>query len=224
MALPGTRLLSSEGGWSGDDLSDLEVKDNTAHDAYNFMLQFSCYVLADKIQASGFKQLIMNEIWRHGDICNPADLTVKHVRYVYQNTISRYDPLRQFCIMIRGGSIPIEETFADDEFVALMEEGGALVADMMWECRHQALMQKQKVESYERKNADCKREVQHYREQNQICIEKNQTYERDIRALKERLQQLEHSRSPMFCTTTDSSPMFQNPGAFRHWWLESMLS
>ena len=27
MALPGTRLLSSEGGWSGDDLSDLEVKD-----------------------------------------------------------------------------------------------------------------------------------------------------------------------------------------------------
>ena len=93
MALPGTRLLSSEEGWSGDDLSDLEVKDNTAHDAYNFMLQFSCYVLADKIQASGFKQLIMNEIWRHGDICNPADLTVRHVHYVYQNTISRYDPL-----------------------------------------------------------------------------------------------------------------------------------
>ena len=217
-------ILSSEEDWIDDELSDLEVKDNAAHDAYNFMLQFSCYVLADKIQASGFKQLIMNEVWRYGDICNPADLTVKHVRYVYQNTISRYDPLRQFCIMIRGGSIPIEETFADDEFVALMEEGGALVADMMWECRHQALMQKQKVESYERENADCKREVQHYREQNQICIDKNQTYERDIRALKERLQQLEHSRSPMFCTTTDSSPMFQNPGAFRHWWLESMLS
>ena len=118
--------------------------------------------------------------------------------------------------MIRGGRIPIEETLADDEFVALMEDGGALVKDMMQECRHQALKQKQKIESHEREIADWKREIQDYREQNQICIDENQTYERDIQALKEQLQRLEHSRSPMFCTATDSSPMFQNYGAFRY--------
>ncbi|KAI9929765.1 hypothetical protein ASPWEDRAFT_530538 [Aspergillus wentii DTO 134E9] len=102
-----------------------------AHDYYDFSLQFSCYVLADKLQAPGFKRLILDEIRSYAEICNPADMTVDHVRYVYENTIRDDDPLRRFCIMIKSVRTPIEKTLADESFLSLMEDGGPLVRDVM---------------------------------------------------------------------------------------------
>lgn len=120
---------------SGDDPeSEMEVEDdNMAHDQYDFMLQFSCYVLADKLQANGFKRHIMDEIRRHGEFCDPADLTVDHIRYAYDNTVRQNDPLRRLCLMMRCKRIPMEHTINDPKFIALMEEGGPLVRVMMAE-------------------------------------------------------------------------------------------
>lgn len=103
--------------------TDVEVsdEDNVVHDHYSFPFQFSRYVLGDKLQASGFKCRIMEEIRCHGEFCNPSDLTIGHIQYVYDNTISQDGPLRRFCIRIKCKRISIGETLADSEFLNLME-------------------------------------------------------------------------------------------------------
>lgn len=130
---------------------DTEMEDDAsiADDQYNFMLQFSCYVLADKLQALGFKRHIMDEIWRHGEFCDPADLTVNDVRYVYDNTISQNDPLRRFCVMMKCKRVPIEQALDDSDFIALMEDGGPLVEDVMQMCRKLTLKQKQRTDQFQ---------------------------------------------------------------------------
>lgn len=105
--------------------------DNMVHDQYDFILQFSCYVLADKLQASGFKCYIMDEIRCHEEFCDPINLTVDHIRYAYDNTVRQNDPLRRLCPMIRCKRISIWQIINDFKFIALMEEGGAFVRDMM---------------------------------------------------------------------------------------------
>lgn len=101
---------------------ETEDEDSMADEHYDFTLQFSCYVLADKLQARGFKRHIMDEIRLHGELCDPADLTVNHVRFAYENTISQNDPLRRFCIMMKSKGTLLEQTLVDSEFVALMEK------------------------------------------------------------------------------------------------------
>lgn len=73
----------------------------------------------------------MDEIQRHGEFCDPTDLTVDHIRYAYDNTVRQNDPLRRLCLMIRCKRIPIGQSINDLKFIALMEEGGPLVRDMM---------------------------------------------------------------------------------------------
>ena len=72
------------------------------------MFQFSCYVLADKLQAPKFKRLIMDEIRNHGEFCDPTNLKMEHVQYVYDNTISDNDPLRRFCVMVNCKQLPVD--------------------------------------------------------------------------------------------------------------------
>ena len=75
--------------------------ERTIYDHYDFSLQFSCYLLADKFQAPAFKSFIMDEIRFHGDICRYEKLTLENVRYVYKNTFHRDDPLWRFCVHMK---------------------------------------------------------------------------------------------------------------------------
>lgn len=129
------------------------------YDKYDFMLQFTCYVLADKLQALGFKRLIMDEIRRHGEFCKPNNVTTEHMQYVYNNTISPVDPLRRFCIMMRFKKMPLEETLEDPEFLELVENGGPLVRDIMRTCRKQTIKQKEKAEEQEQKVSKQREEI-----------------------------------------------------------------
>lgn len=138
---------------------EMQDEENAAHDDYDFMLQFSCYVLADKLQAPKFKRLIMNEIRNHGEFCDPTNLKMEHVRYVYNNTIRRNDPLRRFCVMVKCKQMPVEDTLADAEFINFMEEGGPLVKDIMQACRKQTLKQKEMIEEHERQIQTAKKEL-----------------------------------------------------------------
>jgi Ni/Co efflux regulator RcnB len=115
------------------------VSSRGRHDYYDFSLQFSCYVLADKILAPGFKRHILDEIRMHGEFYQPSSLTPAMIQYVYRNTALRDDPLRKFCIYLKCVKEPIQETLADPEFQALMEQGGPLVKDVMEVCRKLSL-------------------------------------------------------------------------------------
>lgn len=143
-------------------MTRLNMKRNAAHDEYDFMLQFSCYVLADKLRVPKFKRLMMNEIRSHGGFCDPTNLKMEHVWYVYNNTIRRNDPLRRFCVMVKCKQMPVEETLADAEFINLMEEGGPLVKDIMQACRRQTLKQKEMIEEHEREIQNAKKELKQF--------------------------------------------------------------
>lgn len=112
------------------------------HDSYDFSLQFSCYVLADKMVAPEFKRHILDEIRLHGEFCNASDLMTDLVGYAYRNTVSKDDPLRKFCIALKCVRIPINRTLANPDFQTLMEEGGPLVRDVMEICRKRATGEK----------------------------------------------------------------------------------
>ncbi|KAL1966409.1 hypothetical protein VTN77DRAFT_4551 [Rasamsonia byssochlamydoides] len=124
------------------------VESSAEYDHYDFSLQFSCYVLADKLQAFGFKRHILDEIRHYGEFCDPSNLTVDQVRYVYNNTSRNDDPLRKVCLLLKCVQTPIHETLGDPEFQRLMErlmeEGGPLVRDVMEICRKHAVKEEWK--------------------------------------------------------------------------------
>lgn len=71
-----TQLKTEQGMEDGQELYvEISVEGDAAHDHYNFQFQFPCYILGDKLQALGFKRLIMDEIRYHGGFCDPADRT-----------------------------------------------------------------------------------------------------------------------------------------------------
>lgn len=117
------------------------IEPNAENEYYDFSLQFSCYILADKLQAPGFKRFIIDEIRAHAEFCDPADMTAEDIRYIYANTSSDDDPLRRFCVMLKCTRTPMADTFADHDFMALMEDGGSLVKDVMQACRSQVARQ-----------------------------------------------------------------------------------
>lgn len=80
-------------------------------------LQFSRYVLADKLQARGFKRHSMAEIRGHGEFCDSVDLTVNHIPYAYDNTVSLTNSLRRFCVAFRCRQTPIEKALDDPDFM-----------------------------------------------------------------------------------------------------------
>jgi hypothetical protein len=115
------------------------VESTAEYDHYDFTLQFSCYVLADKLQAAGFKRHILDEIRYYGEFCDPSNLTVDQIRYVYNNTARNDDPLRKFCLLVKFVQTPIHETLGDPDFQQLMQDGGPLVNDVMEICRKHAV-------------------------------------------------------------------------------------
>jgi hypothetical protein len=116
-----------------------QVEPEADYDHYDFDLQFSCYFLADKLQAPEFKYHILKEIERYGEHCDPSHLTIGHIKLIYENTAMAKDPLRKFCIFLKCVNTPIDQTLADPEFQALMVQGGPLVKDVMDICRQYAV-------------------------------------------------------------------------------------
>lgn len=180
---------TTEGNWKNVGNSDhlkepYTLRDDKhfhgVYDKYDFMLQFTCYVLADKLQALGFKRLIMDEIRCHGEFCKPNNVTMEHIRYVYNNTISPVDPLRRFCIMMRCKKMPLEETLEDPEFLELLENGGPLVRDIMRTCRKQTIKQKEKAKEQEQKVSKQREEIADYEQ-------KVADYEQTIKNHKEEI-------------------------------------
>lgn len=138
----------------GSDMNPVPQTDPTSYDC-DFTLQFSCYVLADKLQAPMFKRLIMNEILGHGLFCK-ENLTTEHIYYAYENTIQKDDPLRRFCTMTKIEESSMEDKFADPELFTLMENGGPVARDIMQACGKQAIKQKQEIiESYKQEIQTC---------------------------------------------------------------------
>lgn len=190
-----------------DDLHDCRNY-NTVYDKYDFMLQFTCYVLADKLQAPGFKRLIMAEIRCHGEFCKPTNVTMRHVQYVYNNTISRVDPLRRFCIMMRCERMPLEETLEDSEFIELMENGGPLVRDIMRTCKKQALKQKRKLEEQKQKITMQGKDIADYEQK----IKKHEAEIAEHKKSAETWKQLYHKSQPQPpAFGTNSTSLFSHP-------------
>jgi hypothetical protein len=115
------------------------VDSNADYDHFDFSLQFSCYVLADKLQAFGFKRHILDEIHYFGEFCESSHLTVDQIRYVYANTSGKDDPLRKFCILLKCVQSPIHDVLADADFRQLMEDGGPLATGVIEICRKHAV-------------------------------------------------------------------------------------
>ncbi|OJJ81070.1 uncharacterized protein ASPGLDRAFT_38280 [Aspergillus glaucus CBS 516.65] len=134
------------------DMSSAPQSDD--HCGFGFL--FSCYVLADMLQAPGLKRLVTDEILEHGMYCDAANLTTKHIYYAYDNTIRKDDPLRRFCIMTKFEQSSIKNKLADSELFTMVENGGPLARDIMWACGKQAVNQKQEIiESHRREVKAC---------------------------------------------------------------------
>lgn len=138
------------------DMSSAPQSDD--HCGFGFL--FSCYVLADMLQAPGFKRLVTDEILGHGMYCDAANLTTEHIYYAYDNTIRKDDPLRRFCIMTKFEQSSIQDKLADSELFTMVENGGPLARDIMWACGKQAVNQKQEIiESHRREVKACNDKV-----------------------------------------------------------------
>ena len=208
----------SRGGASHQPAKPMNVDDphdgcnyNAVYDKYDFMLQFTCYVLADKLQAPGFKRLIMAEIRWHGKFCKPTNVAMRHVQYVYNNTISRVDPLRRFCITMRCERMPLEETLEDSGFIELMEDGGPLVRDIMRACKKQALKQKQKLGEQNQKITMQGKDIADYEQK----IKKHEAEIAEHKKSAETWKQLYHKSQPQppaFGTSSTSS-LFGHPAS-----------
>lgn len=95
-----------------------ELEDErTIYDHYDFSLQFSCYLLADKFQAPAFKIFITDEIRFHGDVCRYEKLTLENVRYVYKNTFHRNDPLWRFCVQMKRHLMDLDNTSESKQYL-----------------------------------------------------------------------------------------------------------
>jgi hypothetical protein len=70
---------------------------NGTIDSYDFSLQFSCYVLGDRLQAPGLTKHIKHELLNKGGK-RATDLTAEQVMFAYNWTAIDQDPLRAFCI------------------------------------------------------------------------------------------------------------------------------
>lgn len=110
-------LIDSENGGAPDKAVDKKTMRRKAmgmmtHNRYDFSLQFRCYRLADKLQAPGFKNQIMEEIQYHTELCDHELPTIEQLRFVHDR-FSREDPLWRFCVNLKRWDERFRETFGD---------------------------------------------------------------------------------------------------------------
>lgn len=103
---------------NSDDTNDFVM---TEEDIVRLGLLILSYPFANKIQASGFKDHIFNEITLARKIIERI-LGFDLIRYVYRKTSDENDPLRRFCISVACGGNNLERNLGDPEFIRLCED------------------------------------------------------------------------------------------------------
>lgn len=104
-------LMDSQNG-TGTGTGTGKTMRTMAHDPYDFSLQFRCYQLADKLQAPGFKNQIMEEIQYHGEFCDRELPTMEQLRFVHER-FGRDDPLWRFCVNVKRWDSRFRDAFGD---------------------------------------------------------------------------------------------------------------
>ncbi|KAK2858495.1 hypothetical protein FQN49_004681, partial [Arthroderma sp. PD_2] len=98
----------------------------------DYSLLFSVYIFANSIDAPILKSHIYDEICFAGETGYPQ-LRLDDIRYAYQNTSSKDDPLRLFCLYKVCGPC-LQRHLKDPDFLSLCEEVGSFGAGVLKQC------------------------------------------------------------------------------------------
>jgi hypothetical protein len=190
---------------------------------YDFSLQFSCYVLGDKLQASGFRDYIMFEIiYRSGD--RSANLTIEQVIYVYSHTTQSNDRLRSFCInslVPQDKGLQLSNMLNDRRIQQLCQEGGDVARDLLARCQKYATIEAARLQEClteaQEKTKNLEKQLSEARTRENLAVETARSQTRS-----DAIKKVESCRSSLASTLyTNTNPWTLDPVTVLKSWHET---